>query len=52
MPPEKAQVLVQQLGEGAAIVGKITAGSEVILSDRTNENPDQVLSLSQGFQHF
>ena len=52
MPPEKAQVLVQQLGDGAAIVGKITAGAEVILSDRTSENPNQVLSLSRGFQHF
>lgn len=52
LPPAIAEELVKQLGVGAAIVGKITADSEVILSDRTNENPDQVLSLSQGFQHF
>ena len=52
LPPAIAEELVKQLGVGAAIVGEITADSEVILSDRTNENPDQVLSLSRGFQHF
>ncbi len=52
MPPEQAGLLVQRLGDGAAIVGEIVASSKVILRDRTNENPDQVLSLSRGFQHF
>ncbi len=51
LPLDIAEVLVQKLGKGAAIVGEITSDSAVVLS-RTNENPDQVLSLSQGFQHF
>ncbi len=51
MPPQTAQVLVKRLGEKAAIVGEIVADTEVVLC-HTNENPDQVLSLSRGFQHF
>jgi thiamine-monophosphate kinase len=49
---ELASALVKHLGEGAAIVGKITAGSTVLLHDEQKKFPDQVLSLSQGFQHF
>ncbi|QLE42589.1 thiamine-phosphate kinase [Nostoc sp. C052] len=52
LPQELASALVQHLGEGAAIVGKITAGSTVILHDEQKKFPDQVLNLSQGFQHF
>ncbi|MBP5975711.1 thiamine-phosphate kinase [Brasilonema sp. CT11] len=52
LPKEQAYGLVQQLGEGAAIVGKITDGSTVILHDQTKEYPDQVLNLDRGFQHF
>ncbi|MEH2059944.1 MAG: thiamine-phosphate kinase [Nostoc sp.] len=52
LPQEPALALVQHLGEGAAIVGKITAGSTVLLHDEQKKFPDQVLSLSQGFQHF
>ena len=51
MPLQTAQVLVKRLGEKAAIVGEIVADTEVVLC-HTNENPDQVLSLSRGFQHF
>lgn len=51
MPLQAAQVLVKRLGEKAAIVGEIVADTEVVLC-HTNENPDQVLSLSRGFQHF
>ncbi len=51
LPPDIAQELVQKLGKGAAIVGKIVAERAVVLS-RTNKNPAQVLSLSRGFQHF
>ena len=51
MPPQIAEELVKHLGEGAAIVGAIVANAEVVLC-HTNENPDQVLSLSRGFQHF
>ncbi len=52
LPQELASALVQHLGEGAAIVGKITAGSTILLHDEQKKFPDQVLSLSQGFQHF
>ncbi|MBD2529246.1 thiamine-phosphate kinase [Nostoc flagelliforme FACHB-838] len=52
LPQESASALVQHLGQGAAIVGKITAGSTVLLHDEQKKFPDQVLSLSQGFQHF
>ncbi|MEH2272604.1 MAG: thiamine-phosphate kinase [Nostoc sp.] len=52
LPQKLASTLVQHLGEGAAIVGKITAGSTVLLHDEQKKFPDQVLSLSQGFQHF
>lgn len=52
LPKEQAYALVQQLGEGAAIVGKITDGSTVILHDETEKYPDQVLNLDRGFQHF
>ncbi|ODG97380.1 thiamine-phosphate kinase [Nostoc sp. KVJ20] len=52
LPQELASALVQHLGEGAAIVGKITAGSRVLLHDEQKKFPDQVLNLSQGYQHF
>jgi thiamine-monophosphate kinase len=52
LPPEPALALVQKLGTGAAIIGTITPGSKVILHYEKAEIPDQVLSLSQGFQHF
>jgi thiamine-monophosphate kinase len=52
LPKELADELVQQLGTGAAIIGTITSGSTVILRDQNKEISDQVLTLSQGFQHF
>ncbi|MCW5312597.1 thiamine-phosphate kinase [Nostoc sp. KVJ3] len=52
LPQELALALVQHLDRGAAIVGKITTGSTVLLHDKQKKFPDQVLSLSQGFQHF
>jgi thiamine-monophosphate kinase len=52
LPKEPAYALVQHLGKGAAIVGTITAGSTVLLHDQTKENPDEILSLNRGFQHF
>ena len=52
LPTEPASQLVQQLGQGAAIVGTITSGTTVLLHDENKKIPDQVLDLSQGFQHF
>jgi thiamine-monophosphate kinase len=52
LPIEPAYKLVQQLGEGASVIGTITAGSQVVLLDKNKEIPDQVLTLNRGFQHF
>jgi thiamine-monophosphate kinase len=52
LPQESASALIEHLGEGAAIVGNITPGSTVLLHDEQKKFPDQVLTLSQGFQHF
>lgn len=53
LPPEPAVALVQQLSGGAAVVGMIVADNLAVqLIDQTGKNPDQVLSLSRGFQHF
>lgn len=52
LPKEVAFSLVQQLGKGAAVVGTITEESTVILRDQHKKIPDQVLTLSRGFQHF
>jgi thiamine-monophosphate kinase len=52
LPPQTASALVEKLGTGAAIIGKITPGTEVILKHENAKIPNQVLTLSQGFQHF
>lgn len=52
LPPAIATALVTKLGAGAAIVGTITAKPEVLLIDATGTEPDKVLTLKQGFQHF
>jgi thiamine-monophosphate kinase len=52
LPIDPADQLVKQLGEGAAVIGTITSGSQVILLDKNKEIPDQVLTLNRGFQHF
>ena len=52
LPPAIAAALVAELGAGAAIVGTITAETEVLLVDSTGTQPDEVLTLKQGFQHF
>jgi thiamine-monophosphate kinase len=52
LPKQPASALVEKLGLGAAIVGTITSGSKVVLHDPNAKNPDQVLTLGRGFQHF
>ncbi len=52
LPESPAQALVQCLGNGAAIIGQITAGSEVVLVDSQGIYPQQRLTLTEGFQHF
>ncbi|HEY9848180.1 MAG TPA: thiamine-phosphate kinase [Leptolyngbyaceae cyanobacterium] len=50
LPLEAAEELVKKLGEGAAIVGRITNDTDVRLVD--GDGNDKILSLSRGFQHF
>jgi thiamine-monophosphate kinase len=52
LPRAQAEDVLVRLGSGAAIVGWITAESGVVLRDHTGEYPDEMLSFSQGFQHF
>lgn len=52
IPTEFAQILVNKLGDKAAIVGTITTELEVLLVDANGEYPDEIISLIQGFQHF
>lgn len=50
LPLETAEELVKRLGEGAAIVGRITNDADVRLVDI--DGNDEVLRLRGGFQHF
>ncbi|MEB3338825.1 MAG: thiamine-phosphate kinase [Leptolyngbyaceae bacterium] len=52
LPLQAAEELVNNLGQGAAIVGTITSEPEILLTDAMGHYPTQSLSLSQGFQHF
>lgn len=52
LPRSMAQVLVDRLGAGAAIIGTITTEANVVLRDSSGLYPDQILSLEKGFQHF
>lgn len=52
LPEAIAEQGVKRLGEGAAIVGVITANPAVILQDRLGSKSEQVLSTDRGFQHF
>ncbi len=52
LPQPAASELVQKLGNSAAVIGTITNSDKVLLHDRHEKIPDQVLNLSRGFQHF
>jgi thiamine-monophosphate kinase len=51
LAPDQAAALVQQLGPGAAVIGQITAASEVELADSASDRR-QPLSSGAAFQHF
>ncbi|NJL40029.1 MAG: thiamine-phosphate kinase [Leptolyngbyaceae cyanobacterium RM2_2_4] len=51
LPPDLAEAIRERLGNAAAIVGSIVAGTEVWLS-QSDSQPDVALNLNQGFQHF
>jgi thiamine-monophosphate kinase len=51
--PESAAVnLVQKLGQEAAIIGSITANSEIIITDIQEEIRERIFSSGARFQHF
>lgn len=52
LAPHSAQMLVQRLGEDAAIIGTITQKTLVVLTDSYGTHPREELNLSRGFQHF
>lgn len=52
LPEKIAQDWLKELGEGASIVGTITAELNVQLADSSGAFPPERLSLEQGFQHF
>ncbi|MEO0935360.1 MAG: thiamine-phosphate kinase [Cyanobacteria bacterium J06641_2] len=52
LPEPAANELVNKLDNSAAIIGKITDSNKVLLQDKHEKIPDQVLNLNRGFQHF
>ncbi len=52
LPKQAASELVEKLGDGAAVVGSIIDSDKVVLHDRDEKIPDQILNLNRGFQHF
>jgi len=52
LPPKYAVNLVEQLGDNAAIIGKITQNKEVILVDNIKNKTQEILNISKGFKHF
>ena len=52
LPQLMALELVKQIGSGAAIVGKITRSTDILLVDDTRNHPPLQLDLYSGFKHF
>ncbi|MEG3990008.1 thiamine-phosphate kinase [Microcoleus sp. S28C3] len=52
LPIANAQLLVEQIADGAAIVGIATDSTDIWLTDSSGIYPDIVLKLDRGFQHF
>ena len=52
LPMANAQLLVEQIGNGAAIVGIATDSTDIWLTDSSGIYPDSRLKLDRGFQHF
>jgi hypothetical protein len=40
------------LGEGAAVVGKTTPDSQILLVNQMSPQTETLLVLNKGFQHF
>jgi thiamine-monophosphate kinase len=52
LPIANAQLLVEQIGNGAEIVGIATDSTDIWLTDSSGIYPDSRLKLDRGFQHF
>ncbi|MEG5044919.1 thiamine-phosphate kinase, partial [Microcoleus sp. B4-C1] len=52
LPITSAQLLVEKIGNGAAIVGSATESTDIWLTDSSGIYPDTVLKIDRGFQHF
>jgi thiamine-monophosphate kinase len=52
MPEPIAAQLVERLGLGAAIIGSITEGLEIMVVDSEDRSTEINLDLQSGFQHF
>ncbi|MEG3975975.1 thiamine-phosphate kinase [Microcoleus sp. herbarium8] len=52
LPIARAKLLVDRIGDGAAIVGITTESKDILLSDSSGICPDVGLKIDRGFQHF
>ncbi|WP_293355195.1 MULTISPECIES: thiamine-phosphate kinase [unclassified Microcoleus] len=52
LPIDRAKLLVERIGDGAAIVGITTECADIWLSDSSGICPDFRLEIDRGFQHF
>ncbi len=52
LPENIALSLVEKLGNGAAIIGKITSEPKIVLNNPKNVNLKSLSVLKAGFQHF
>ena len=52
LPIANAKLLVEKIGDGAAIVGTATESTDIWLTDSSGIYPDTILKLDRGFQHF
>ncbi len=52
LPMDHAELLVEKIGNGAAIVGITTESTDIWLTDSSGIYPDIILKLDRGFQHF
>ena len=52
LPIDRAKLLVERIGDGAAIVGSTTECADIWLSDSSGICPDVELKIDRGFQHF
>lgn len=52
LPMPNAQLLVDKIGNGAAIVGNAIDSIDIWLTDSSGRYPDAKLTIDRGFQHF